>query len=44
MVDQVKVHALQLTFSEHSDAQDGWMFGGQINPQMHFGTTQVEAV
>jgi hypothetical protein len=43
MVDQVKVHAMQLTFSEVSNAEDGWMFGGQVNPSFHFGDVQLEA-
>jgi hypothetical protein len=42
-LDQVKLHAFQWTFREVDSAQDGWLFGGQINPQMHFGTTLVEA-
>lgn len=41
-LDQIKIHALQWTFNEISNQQDGWMFGGQVNPAMHFGTTQVE--
>lgn len=41
-VDQVKVHAEQWTFQEVDDAQDGWMFGGQINPTAHLGDIQLE--
>jgi hypothetical protein len=41
-LDQVKVHALQWTFAEVSNSEDGWMFGGQVNPAMHFGDVQVE--
>jgi len=41
-LDQIKVHALQWTFAEVSNSQDGWMFGGQVNPAMHFGDVQVE--
>ena len=41
-LDQVKVHALQWTFSEIANEQDGWMFGGQVNPSMHFGDVQLE--
>ena len=41
-LDQVKVHGLQWTFAEISNKEDGWMFGGQINPSMHFGGVQVE--
>ena len=42
-LDQVKIHALQWSFNEVQNGQDGWLFGGQINPQMHIGTTQIEA-
>jgi hypothetical protein len=43
VLDQVKLHGLQWTFNEISNKEDGWMFGGQINPAMHFGNVQVEA-
>jgi len=42
-LDQVKLHALQWTFNEVSNAEDGWMFGGQVNPSGHLGSVQVEA-
>jgi len=42
-LDQVRVHALQWTFNEVSNGEDGWMFGGQVNPSMHFGNLQLEA-
>jgi Putative porin len=42
-LDQVKLYGLQWTFDEISNSEDGWMFGGQINPTMHFGDVQVEA-
>ncbi len=42
-LDQVKVHALQWTFDEIANQQDGWMFGGQVNPSLHLGSTQLEA-
>ena len=42
-LDQVKLHGLQWTFNEVSNAEDGWMFGGQVNPSMHFGSLQLEA-
>lgn len=42
-LQQVKIHAFQWTFNEVSNAQDGWLFGGQINPSFKFGTTEVEA-
>ncbi len=41
-LDQVKIHGLQWTFAEIANKEDGWMFGGQINPSMHFGDVQVE--
>ena len=43
VLDQVKIHGLQWTFSEIANKQDGWMFGGQVNPSLHFGDVQVEA-
>src|SRR2546428_5702613 len=41
-LDQVKVHGLQWTFTEIANKEDGWMFGGQINPSMHFDGVQVD--
>ena len=41
-LDQIKVHALQWTFSEIANKQDGWMFGGQVNPTWHLGAAQFE--
>jgi hypothetical protein len=41
-LDQVKLHAFQWTFAEVANKQDGWTFGGQLNPTMHFGNVQVE--
>ncbi len=43
VLDQVKIHGLQWTFSEIANKQDGWMFGGQVNPSLHFGNVQLEA-
>jgi hypothetical protein len=43
VLDQVKLHGLQWTFAEFANKEDGWMFGGQVNPSMHFGDLQVEA-
>ena len=43
VLDQIKLHALQWTFTEVSNSQDGWMFGGQVNPALHLGDVQVEA-
>ena len=36
------VAKLRETFSEIANKQDGWMFGGQVNPALHFGNVQVE--
>jgi hypothetical protein len=41
-LDQVKIHLQQWTFKEVANAQDGWMFGGQINPTGHVGDVQLE--
>lgn len=41
-LDQVKLHAQQWTFDEVSNSQDGWMFGGQVNPTAHFGNVLLE--
>jgi hypothetical protein len=41
-LEQFKVHAIQATFAEVSNMEDGWLFGGQLNPSMKFGTTQLE--
>ncbi len=41
-VDQVKLNMYQWQFAEVTNNQDGWIIGGQVNPTMHFGTTQVE--
>jgi len=43
VLDQIKVYGLQWTFAEVSNNPDGWMFGGQVNPALHFGDVQVEA-
>jgi hypothetical protein len=42
-LDQIKIHALQWTFAEIANKQDGWVFGGQINPSWHAGNVQFEA-
>ena len=42
-LDQVKLHSLQWTFAEIANQEDGWMFGGQVNPSLHFGGVQIEA-
>jgi hypothetical protein len=41
-LQQVKIHALQWVYNERSNAQDGWMFGGQINPLLKIGSADVE--
>ncbi len=41
-LEQVRVHLMQWTFEEVSNAGDGWMIGGQVNPVLRLGTTQVE--
>jgi hypothetical protein len=42
VIEQVRIHAIQATYAEVDGAQDGWMFGGQVNPSLKFGDTQVE--
>src|SRR5206468_1561823 len=42
-LDQVKLHGLEWTFAEIANKEDGWMFGGQVNPSLHFGGVQIEA-
>jgi hypothetical protein len=42
-LDQVKIFGEQWTFNEVSNAQDSWMFGGQVNPTFHFGNWLLEA-
>src|SRR5215471_7239745 len=41
-LDQVKLFAEQWTFSQVNNRQDGWMFGGQVNPSMHVGSVVVD--
>ncbi len=41
-LDQVRVHVQQWNFAEFASQQDGWMFGGQINPVGHAGAVQLE--
>ena len=42
-LDQVKLHVLEWTFNEIANKEDGWMFGGQVNPTLHVGTVGFEA-
>ena len=41
-LDQIKLHAQQWTFEEMGSEEDGWMFGGQVNPIGHIGDVQLE--
>jgi hypothetical protein len=42
-LDQVKLNLEQWTFQQVSNASDGWMFAGQINPTAHAGNVLLEA-
>ncbi len=42
-LDQVRVFVEEWTFNEAANAQDGWIFGGQVNPVGQLGPVQVEA-
>ena len=42
-LDQLKLHLVQWTYQQTSNGPDGWVIGGQFNPQMHIGQAQVEA-
>src|SRR5438874_1784231 len=42
-LDQVKLHVLEWTFNEIANKEDGWMFGGQVNPTLHVGSVGFEA-
>lgn len=41
-LQQVNVYAVQWTFAEISNSQDGWMFGGQVAPRLKLGDAEVE--
>jgi hypothetical protein len=41
-LQQVKVHALQWTFGQVSNAGDGWMFGGQVTPTLRAGSADID--
>ncbi|HEV7730564.1 MAG TPA: putative porin [Candidatus Binatia bacterium] len=41
-LDQVRVHVQQWSFNEVDNIQDGWMFGGQVNPVGHAGPFELE--
>jgi hypothetical protein len=42
-LDQVKLHAIEWTYAEIANKEDGWLFGGQVNPSFHVGDLQIEA-
>jgi hypothetical protein len=41
-LDQLRLWVQQWQFNEIANAQDGWIFGGQVNPVGHFGPLQLE--
>jgi hypothetical protein len=41
-LDQVRVWVEQWSYAEIANAQDGWVFGGQVNPIGHVGSVQLE--
>ncbi|HJQ85235.1 MAG TPA: putative porin [Candidatus Binatia bacterium] len=41
-LQQVKVHAFQWTFDEVNNAEDGWIFGGQVNPTFRVGPATID--
>jgi len=41
-LDQIRIFVEQWSFNEVADEQDGYIFGGQINPVMHLGAVQLE--
>jgi hypothetical protein len=42
-LDQLRLWVQQWQFNEIANAQDGWIFGGQVNPVAHAGPLQLEA-
>ncbi len=42
-LDQVRLHVLEWTFAEIANKEDGWLFGGQVNPALHVGPVALEA-
>jgi uncharacterized coiled-coil protein SlyX len=42
-LDQIRIFVEQWSFNEASNEQDGWVFGGQVNPVGQVGPVQVEA-
>ncbi len=41
-LDQIRIFVEQWSFNEVSNEQDGYIFGGQVNPVMHLGAVQLE--
>jgi hypothetical protein len=41
-LDQVRLWVEQWSYAEIANAQDGWVFGGQVNPIGHVGSVQLE--
>jgi hypothetical protein len=42
-LDQIRVFVEQWSFNEAANEQDGWIFGGQVNPVAELGPVQLEA-
>ena len=41
-LDQLRIFVEQWSFNEVANEQDGYIFGGQVNPVMHLGAVQLE--
>jgi hypothetical protein len=41
-LDQIRLWVEQWSYAEIANAQDGWVFGGQVNPIGHVGSVQLE--
>jgi len=42
ILDQLKINLEQWNFQEVTNASDGWMLGGQLNPAAHVGNVLLE--
>ena len=42
-LQQLRLFVTQWSFAENSGEQDGWVFGGQVNPVAQLGPVEVEA-
>jgi hypothetical protein len=42
ILDQLKINLEQWNFQEVTNASDGWMLGGQLNPTAHVGNVLLE--